>query len=107
MMHFNGAPAPDAAVLATMDENIKKEVSWLNDQLTEPYLVGDQISIADIQVFYELTTGFFMLGRKLAEWPNVVAWVDRMKSEKILTELNMEAIPLMKEAATAIQAYQG
>ena len=76
-----GGPDPEEAFLAEKDAEIENNMRYLEESLQfSEYLTGDNLTIADIQLYFELTQGMKLLSRNYESFPKVGSWVERMNS---------------------------
>ena len=103
-----GLPDPIAVCClenADISEEEKKEItnklySVLDEieQMTSShdYLVDDNLSIADIQIYNEILDSKLLIGYDLSKHPNTVSWMDRIESDPVVQEINEEMRESMK-----------
>jgi glutathione S-transferase len=82
-------------------ENLTKRFAWLDQQLAgKDYLMGRQFTVADAYLFTVLN---WTIPTKidLKQWPNVVAYVDRVRKRPKVKEAMQEEGLLPKETQAA------
>ena len=82
-------------------ENLAKRFAWLDQQLAgKDYLMGKQFTVADAYLFTVLN---WSIPTKidLKQWPNVAAYVDRVRKRPKVKEAMQEEGLLPKEAQPA------
>ncbi len=77
-----GASGPVADTMReVVDRREERYYKYLDQRLGEvPYLAGSELTCADIQVVYRLTTGLRAGARPIDDLPNVVAYVKRIQA---------------------------
>jgi glutathione S-transferase len=110
---LHGLPVPSIeAVRAAGARNrllVRPQLAWLADMLKDgrPYLLGDQVCIADFAAYHVV---WFLRGRKIdcsaeiAPYPKLVAWRDRMAAIGHGTRTDITADVAMAEARAASPA---
>jgi len=74
----------DARVKELNDQLIPAELDYLESQMSDSWLVGETISIADIAVAANLIS-LFHLDFDLSKWPNTQAYLERLKVSDFFT----------------------
>jgi glutathione S-transferase len=82
-------------------ENLTKRFAWLDQQLAgKEYLMGRQFTVADAYLFTVLNWTIPMK-IDLKQWPNVAAYVDRVRKRPKVKEAMQEEGLIPKEAQPA------
>ena len=89
------------AALAEAEKRIHSTLDLLDTILSKgnPYLAGENLTIADLLVFEE-TTNVESYKLDLAPWKNVKAWYDRMLTHQALADIHAkfrEGVPRFQE----------
>lgn len=80
---------PDAAALKETVPEITKQIRNLEKIVKDskgPYLTGPNLTIADIQVYYQCTSEFFW-ERDFKAYPHIDAWMKKMMEVKEVKEI--------------------
>jgi glutathione S-transferase len=81
--------------------NLTRRLDWLEKQLgSRSYLMGEQFTVADAYLFTVLNWTIPMK-IDLKQWPNVAAYVDRVRKRPKVKEAMQEEGLLPKEAQAA------
>ena len=96
---FTGKPAPKEAIeesLMILKKSLNlMETYWLKDE-NQLYLIGNEISIADLSAACELAQTRAASELKLvSEYPKVTKWLNRMLEIKEMKEIHGKVIPVM------------
>jgi glutathione S-transferase len=100
------SPTPDAAATAMAKAAYLANLAILNKQLSQRAYVCDNYSIADIAIG-SLTPISFLLGLDLAEYPNILAWLRRLRkrpawrvAEAVMADMDAGQAQLGQEVGT-------
>ena len=60
------------------------------------YLIGDNVTIADIQIYNEILDSKLLIGYDLSNHPNTVKWMERIEADPVIQEINEDMHESMK-----------
>ena len=84
---FEGKPMPDEDKKKELMDKYNSCMKMIEDALDgHSYLTGDDLSIADIQLYNEITLNQMMLKLDYEDYPNIKAWVERIGSDEFVKE---------------------
>jgi glutathione S-transferase len=72
-------PTPDHRILKDLQGRLDRSLALLNERLGETqYLAGDELTAADIMIFFSFTTMRSFTPYEVKPYPNIVAYLKRI-----------------------------
>jgi len=72
-------PTPDHRILKDLQGRLERSLALLNERLGEAqYLAGDELTAADIMIFFSFTTMRSFTPYEVKPYPNIVAYLKRV-----------------------------
>ena len=72
-------PAPDHRILKDLQGRLDRSLALLNERLGETqYLAGDELTAADIMIFFSFTTMRSFTPYEVKPYPNILAYMKRV-----------------------------
>ncbi|KAM3548300.1 hypothetical protein ARSEF4850_009490 [Beauveria asiatica] len=96
------AAADDSKMLAVSNEKLGRALKALDEQLgRNDYIAGSELTAADIMTVFSLTTMRYFSPYSLAEYPNILKYLERIGKRKAYRTAMAKSDPDMKPALGA------
>ena len=86
---MRGAPAPDEETKEKLIAGVHEQLKFLDETVKEKgFLAGSEMTIADVQVYNEVTNVVTILALDLNEYPNLLEWRQKVHDDQVIAELD-------------------
>ena len=99
-----GAEVPSEEQKKKLLDSYFKDLKHIDTSLkNSDFLTGDKLTIADVQIYNEITSTSLFLKLTFDDFPNIKSWIDRIGENEVIKELNEELQERLKDFAEAMK----